>query len=210
MIYALTNSKGGVSKTTNSVHLAAALARTSPTLLIDGDPQSSSAIWAARRRENGSNNPSPVTTRLLGKALLDEGRKLSQGFENTVVDAGGRDSADLRSALLLADVAIIPLGASNVDTDAMADFLEVVNMAMDYNPNLRIKVLLARIDTRTKDTGEVIEFLQEQSLPRLSSIIYERVAFRRVMPFGSTVAEYKRDKAAIAEIEAFVGEVTAK
>lgn len=208
MIYAFTNSKGGVSKTTDAVHLATALARKGSTLLIDGDPQASAAMWAAWRREGATDNPSPVTTRLLGKALLDEGRNLSKGFENTVVDAGGRDSADLRSALLLADVAIIPIGASNVDVAAMDGFLEVVEMAKDYNPKLQVKVLLARVDPRTKDTGEVIEFLTEQGLPLLSSMICERVAFRRVMPLGSTVYEQNKDKSAIAEMEAFFEEVT--
>ena len=50
-----------VGKTTTAVHLAAMLARTSPALLIDGDPQASAASWAAWRREAGR-SPSPTTT----------------------------------------------------------------------------------------------------------------------------------------------------
>jgi cellulose biosynthesis protein BcsQ len=51
MMYALVNSKGGVSKTTTAVHLATTLARETSTLLIDGDPQASAATWAYWRRE---------------------------------------------------------------------------------------------------------------------------------------------------------------
>jgi chromosome partitioning protein len=209
MIYALVNSKGGVSKTTTAVHLATMLARETSTLLIDGDPQASAATWAYWRRECNVEQPSPVTTRLLGRALLDEGRSLSKGFDNTVVDAGGRDSADLRAALSLADVAIIPVGASNFDSAAMSGFLEVVEMAKDFNPNLSIRVLLARIDARTKDAGEMLDWLEKRELPLLTSKICERVAFRRVLPLGLSVHEHKKDNVAIEEMEKFFEEVTA-
>lgn len=49
MIFACVNTKGGVGKTTMSVHLAVMLARQGKTLLIDGDPQASAASWAAWR-----------------------------------------------------------------------------------------------------------------------------------------------------------------
>ncbi len=208
MIYASVNSKGGVGKSTTAVHLATMLARKAPTLLIDGDIQASAASWAAWRRESETENPSPITTRLLGKGLLEEGRRLSEGFENTVVDAGGKDTIDLRSALLLADRAIIPIGASTFDAAAMDEFLELVELAQDINPRLSISVLLTRLDTRTKDTAEMIEFIKERSLPLLSSQICERVAYRRVIPLGSTVSEYKKDKVAIKEMEDFYQEVT--
>ena len=46
MIYGLTNSKGGVGKTTIAVHLAAWLAKKKRTVIfIDADPQSSASQW---------------------------------------------------------------------------------------------------------------------------------------------------------------------
>lgn len=206
MIYAVVNSKGGVGKTTTAVHLASMLARDGKTLLIDGDPQASAASWAAWRRET-EYNPSPTTTCLLGKAILSEGKQLSDGFENVVVDAGGRDSVGLRSALLLAEKAIIPIGASNLDAAAITDLLTIVELARDYNPNLDVRVLLTRIDTRTKDAADMIAFLIEQKLSVLSTKVCERVAFRRAIGEGATVQELGRDQAAISEIEAFFKEI---
>lgn len=206
MIYACVNTKGGVGKTTTAVHLATMLAREGSTLLIDGDPQASAASWAAWRRDS-SRGPSPTTTCLTGKAILSEGRQLAAGFANTVVDAGGRDSTGLRSALLLATHAIIPVGASSLDAAAMTDLLEVVELARDYNASLGVRVLLTRIDPRTRDVAEMLSFLKDQNLQVLSHKICERVAFRRAIGEGAIVQELGKDQAAINEIEGVFMEI---
>lgn len=206
MIFACVNTKGGVGKTTTAVHLAVMLARSGKTLLIDGDPQASAASWAAWRRETQF-EPSPTTTCLTGKAILSEGRQLAVGFDHVVVDAGGRDSVGLRSALLLAQRAIIPIGASNLDAAAITDLLEVVELARDYNPALDVRVLLTRVDQRTKDAAEMMQFLVEHKLTVMKTKVCERVAFRRAIGEGASVQELGRDQAAINEVEAFFAEV---
>ena len=202
-IFACVNTKGGVGKTTTAVHLATMLAKTGKTLLIDGDPQASAASWAAWRRDNPEYSPSPTTVCLQGKAINSEGRQLATAYEHVVVDAGGRDSVGLRSALLLAEVVIVPVGASSFDAAAMTDLLTVVDLARDYNPELDVRMLLSRVDTRTKDTGEMLTFLEEQSFSVFKTKICERVAFRRCISEGATVHELKRDNAAIQEMNAF-------
>jgi chromosome partitioning protein len=208
MIYAVVNTKGGVGKTTTAVHLATMLARTDRTLLIDGDPQASAASWAAWRRD-AQREPSPTTTCLAGKAILSEGKTLSEGFTHTVVDAGGRDSVGLRSALLLAQQAIVPVGASNLDAAAMTDLLEVIDMAKDYNSELQVRIFLTRVDSRTKDAAEMLAFLHEQKLPVLSCRACERVAYRRAIGEGAIVQELGKDPSASQEMETFLAEVAA-
>lgn len=207
MIYSVVNTKGGVGKTTTAVHLATMLAKINNTLLIDGDPQASAASWAAWRRDKPDYIPSPTTICLAGKAILSEGKQLAAGFENVVVDAGGRDSIGLRSALLLAQIAIIPIGASNLDAAALTDLMTVVELARDYNPNLDVRVLLTRVDPRTKDAGDMLKFLTEQNLAVLRTNVCERVAFRRAIGEGAIVHELGRDQAAVIEMESFFREI---
>ena len=204
---AVVNTKGGVGKTTVATHLAGMLAQGAPTLLIDGDPQASAASWAAWRRE-ANREPSPTTTCLLGKAVFDEGKNLGKGFAHTVIDAGGRDSAGLRAALLLAERAVVPVGASNLDAAAMTDLLEIVELAKDFNAGLDVQVLMMRIDPRTRDTGEMLEYLRENELRVLNARICERVAYRRAIGEGATVAEIGKDAQAIAEMQALFEEIT--
>lgn len=208
MIFTVAHTKGGVGKTTTAIHLATMLAKRGQTLLIDADPQASSASWAAWRRDSGR-DPSPTTTVLNGKAVLTEGKVLSQGFTSTVVDAGGRDSGGLRSALLLAERAIIPVGASNLDAAAMTDLLEIVELTKEYNPTLDVRVLLARIDPRTRDADEMLSYLKDQGLKVFTARITERVAYRRTIGEGAIVEEVAKDAQAVAEMQAFFKEAVA-
>jgi chromosome partitioning protein len=82
-------------------------------------------------------------------------------------------------------------------------------MAKDYNPELQVKILLTRIDPRTKDTVDMLAFLQEQKLTVLTTRVCERVAYRRAIGEGAIVQELGKDQAASHEMEALLAEVRA-
>lgn len=89
----------------------------------------------------------------------------------------------------------------------MTDLLEIVELAKEYNAALIVVVLLTRIDPRTKDAADMLDYLKTQGLTVLRSRICERVAFRRATGEGATVEELDKDPQAVAEIKAFFDEV---
>jgi len=132
---------------------------------------------------------------------------MANKYDHLVIDAGGHDAIGLRAALLLADRAIIPIGASFLDAAAMTDLLEVIEVSCEIKPELQVHVLLTRVDYRTKDAQQMINFLHNHDLKVLTTQIAERVAFRRSIGEGVIVQELGKDTAAICEIESFFKEV---
>jgi cellulose biosynthesis protein BcsQ len=88
MIYALVNSKGGVSKTTTAVQLATMLARETSTLLIDGDSQASAATWAYWRREC---NVEELTREALEESIRTGVRVTQEGIVEAILEERYKD-----------------------------------------------------------------------------------------------------------------------
>ena len=102
MIVLIANEKGGVGKTTISVNLAAMCRLAGhDVLLVDTDRQESAGTWAAMRHENEF-HPTITCVSKTGKVGRDL-VELGQKYGMVIVDAGGRDSLEMRQALAVCD-----------------------------------------------------------------------------------------------------------
>jgi len=178
-IVSLVNLKGGVGKSTTAVHLATYLARDARTLLIDTDRQGSAAAWAVWRQEVAPDQPAATVVRLYDREVVAQGKALAAGYEWTVIDTRGSDSPSTRAALVLSDLALVPLRDSEYDAAAIDDLLQVLEEARMINPGLKVLAYLAQVDKRARFPADHIKFLRERQITALDTYLSFRRAYVR-------------------------------
>ncbi|WP_224170182.1 division plane positioning ATPase MipZ [Escherichia coli] len=116
MIIVLGSQKGGVGKSTLAVSIAAYLMSLgNRVIIVDADDQKSVLTWYNNRPEDLPHIPVTGATGNI-KAMLKEHEK---SYDFVIADCAGRDSAEMRSGLMAADVFISPLRPSQMDLDVV-------------------------------------------------------------------------------------------
>src|SRR4051794_19331169 len=147
MRVAVVNLKGGTGKTTTAIYLAAGLARQERTLLVDSDPQGSALSWS----ETAEHFSFPV----IGLPVRDIHRRINQlapDYAHVVVDTPPGEIPVVRSALLAAEVVVLPIQPSMLDLDRLRPTLELLAEVESINPAL-VYVLLTRVRRGTGAPG---------------------------------------------------------
>lgn len=211
MILLVGSEKGGTGKTTIAVNLAALRAsRGRDVLLIDTDPQGSASYWVQTRDEAGI-APRVACIQKFGKGLQQEVGDLARRYQDIIIDAGGRDSIELRAAMVVADVVLIPVQASQFDLWTLQRMSDLIGQAHGFNPNLKPMVILSRAVTNkaVADTSEAAEHIREvDNLPLCVSVVRDRISYRRAASNGQGVIEYAPiDQKAKLEVESLYNEV---
>lgn len=203
MIVTIGNSKGGVGKSTVACNLAVLAAlNEKKVLLVDADPQASSLSFRSIR-EHDDIRATAITTPTLHKDLKD-----FSNFDLIIVDSGGRDSAIFRSAILAADVLIIPVLPSVYDIWATSDTIEIVKEAMLYNQRLKSRFLINMVLPNTIMGREIIAALEEhKEIPMLQNTIGARQAFKNALVTGQGVVEFEPKSKAAQEMSACYQEI---
>ena len=207
MIVALLNQKGGVGKTTLALHLAGAWARQGCRVtVIDADPQGSALDWSEQRAKEGG----PRLFGVLGLArdtLHREAPEIARGVDHVVIDGPPRIAGLMRSALLAADLVLVPAQPSPFDGWASGEMLNLIREARIFRPELIARFVLNRCAARTIIARETGDALAEHDPPVLAARIGQRVAFADAARTGQLVFEVESGGAAAREITALCGEI---
>jgi chromosome partitioning protein len=193
MIVLIANEKGGVGKTTMAVNLAAMCRLAGKeVLLVDTDRQESSSTWAAMRHENEVIPVIPCVSKTgkVGRDLVE----LAGKYDVLVVDAGGRDSLEMRQALAVCTVCIIPVKPAQFDVwslACMADLLRDVADRLERRVNAFALINGASPNPGVQEAQEVRSALGDYAdlFPALASVVTERIAFRKAARDGLGVLE---------------------
>ena len=182
MILTVASFKGGVGKTTTAIHLAACFSRHGSTVLVDGDPNKTSAKWAGR-----GSPPFRVVPE-------EETALAARRHEHVIIDTRARpDTEHLQALARGCDLLILPCTPSSYSMDALiATIKELHSLGAE-----RYRILLTVVPPRPMTDGERARtMIVAAGLPLFTAEIRRTVAFERSALEGVTVDHIRGNETA--------------
>lgn len=213
MIILIASQKGGCGKSTLATNIAAYLANQGKDiLLVDADRQMSASQWSEDRASlEGELAYIPCVSRYDDIQLAL--KEYDDVYELVIVDTAGRDSLEMRSAMLAADLMLVPTRPTQFDLATLRHINKIVALAKENNPNLAARVVITMAQSNTKgDSNDAREFIQRfDNLSLCNTMIGDRKIFKESNLTGLGLTEItgksQSDKTGQAELIALTLEL---
>lgn len=196
-VFVVCSEKGGAGKSSLAQSLSVFLMRKGQqVLLVDADPQRTSAEWAAERREGSL---PPISCIEMTGNIRQPLEDIRQRYTTVIVDCGGADSKAMRSALAVADVAIIPFRAKRRDLRVAPAMAEIVETAKTFNEKLLVRSVITQAPTHPNQLYRIDNakaLLRELGMLPLVHFTRNLNAWDDAEESGCSVLEYTEDKKA--------------
>jgi len=199
--------KGGAGRSTVATNLAGELSKIGRTVLIDGDmPQGTSASWYAMRQQAGKAGNLVADTAADHRELIDKAEQYASKADFIVLDGPPRIAEMTRAIMVLADLCLVPVGASVAEIWATADVLAIIEQAKKVRP-INARMIWTRHRSFTNLAKELTEqATKELGLPIMKTPLGLRVAYPEALGAGATVAELP-DQNARLELRFLIAEI---
>ncbi|MBK5928897.1 ParA family partition ATPase [Rhodobaculum claviforme] len=195
--------KGGSGKTTLAINLAVAMAQQGARVaLLDTDPQGSLGRWFLARRDGGTEDFEFATASAWGVSY--ECERLQRGADVVIVDTPPKADADLRPALRVASLVVVPVSMSHMDIWATEGVLDLCR-----REGKRALVVLNRTRPGTRLAAEVGAAARAMEADLAEATLANRVAYAEALGRGRAAVEGPRAAPARAEVGALRAEILA-
>lgn len=204
-IITVAHQKGGVGKSTIASNLAVELSKIMSAQVVDLDMQKSISYFNSIRSTN--------QLAVKYAANFDELKHLvNNNNKAMIIDVGGFDSDLNRAAILAADFLLTPVSDSTIELVGLLSFKNIMQEVRKIRPDLTANVLLNRVHVKTNTAlHEINNFINENSeFSLMSSILRDRVEFKKAFEVGKSVNEYSKSGKAATEINNLINEIKDK
>lgn len=209
-IIAVVNQKGGSGKTTISMQVAGTLARRgNEVLVVDADPQGTATHCAGAANDSKPFPAGVVSLSAVNTKVHREIVKFVNKYQYIIIDTPPAAGSQItQSALLIADLALVPIIPSPYDLWAAVEIKQAIENAMNVNEHLQARLVINQCQSATAIARDSIEVLPSFGIEVCQSQIKQRIAFRQAAAFGQTVHDLgKKAREAIIEIDNLTDEV---
>jgi chromosome partitioning protein len=202
MIYTIGGIKGGSGKTTIATNLAVFLAKKKrDILLVDADDQESASDFTAFRNQALGGVLDYTAVKITGSDLNGQVKRMSEKYDDIIIDVGGRDTVSQRSALTVSNVALFPFAARSFDIWTLNKVNALLNEVLPFNPNLVSITFINKADSRGNHKDDAAELLKSSDrLTFIDTSLGNRIAFGNAAAEGLGVIELRPvDEKAVTE-----------
>lgn len=197
-VISVAHRKGGIGKTSITLHLATALAtmKKLKVIVLDTDSQQSAFKYREFEQKNvyGDQEPPYLIQRVQPKYLFDEIRHLRDKYDVIFIDVPrlteGSEDSQLSTAITYCDYLLIPIVAGDLEGLSTIEFIKLVQEIDKYKEEKDFSFTyygFLNKRNRRSENDQAVEFMKQLGVPMFKSSLADVKALTKPYTFESVM-----------------------